>query len=147
MSPKSLLFALTATVWALAAGTAVFWFLQQVRLPNQAASDMRQQAKVVIAEAPHSNLQVDAAELATLLGHTGTEIIPALASRFKLWGVVAQTGGGAALLALDDQPARPYRVGSRLGETTLLQSIGPRHVMLGSALPGSHAQRLDLPAK
>lgn len=144
MTHKSLLFALTATVWALAAGTTVFWFLQQVRLPDRAVTDMRQQAKLVIAEAPYPNPQVDAAALATLLGHSDTEVLPASTSRFTLWGVVAQTGGGAALLALDDQPARPYRVGSRLGDSTLLQFIGPSHVLLGSDSPASPVQRLDL---
>lgn len=146
MNTNSFIFTFTATVWAVAAGTAVFWLLQWTASPGRVSADLRQ-AKLVIAAAHHSNQQVDAAALATLLGHANTEGVPAPTSHFTLWGVVAQAGGGAALLSLDDQPARPYGVGSRLGETTFLQSIGPSHVTLGSDSPGSAVQRLDLSAR
>jgi hypothetical protein len=59
--------------------------------------------------------------------------------------VVTQGRGGAALLAVDGKPARPYRVGSRIDEGTVLQSVGPRHVVLAASADGTALQRLEMP--
>ncbi len=61
-------------------------------------------------------------------------------------GVIAQGRGGAALIAADDKPAKPYRVGSRIDEGVLLQSVGPRHAVLATSADGPALQRLELPS-
>ncbi|MGH8803367.1 MAG: type II secretion system protein N, partial [Polaromonas sp.] len=66
-------------------------------------------------------------------------------NRFSLVGVVTEGPGGAALLAVDGKPARPYRVGSRIDEGTVLQSVGPRHAVLAASADGPPLQRLELP--
>lgn len=53
------------------------------------------------------------------------------ASRFALTGVVASSSQhGAALIAVDGKPAKPYVVGSRVGEEWVLQSVQPRRAVL-----------------
>lgn len=53
------------------------------------------------------------------------------ASRFALTGVVASSSQhGAALIAVDGKPAKPYAVGSRVGDEWVLQSVQPRRAVL-----------------
>jgi general secretion pathway protein C len=66
-------------------------------------------------------------------------------NRFGLFGVVAQGSDGAALLVIDGKPARPYRVGTQLEAGLLLQSVGPRHVVLAASAGGPALHRLELP--
>ena len=67
-------------------------------------------------------------------------------SRFSLSGVVAQGKNGVALLVVDSKPAKPYAVGSRIDDATVLQSVGPRHAVLAASMDAAVGQRLDLPA-
>jgi general secretion pathway protein C len=71
-----------------------------------------------------------------------------LASRFQLLGVLA--GGpnaGAALIAVDGKPAKPFRVGAVVSDGLVLQSAQGRRVSLGVALDGAPTLTLDLPVK
>jgi general secretion pathway protein C len=71
-----------------------------------------------------------------------------LASRFQLQGVLA--GGaeaGAALIAVDGKPAKPYRVGAVVADGWVLQSAEGRRVSLGAAMNGPSTLTLELPAK
>lgn len=115
-------------------------------MPSQASSDQRDRAKVVPVVATSTTRQVSAAELAALLGQAlpSAEAQPDASKRFRLLGVVAQVGGGAALVAMDDQPAKPYRLGSHLDEATYLQTVGPRHVVLGNSSSSTSSLRLEL---
>ena len=57
-----------------------------------------------------------------------------LASRYVLSGVVAAgDAGGAALIGIDGQPPRPYRVGAALEGGLVLQAVSPRGVRLAPA--------------
>lgn len=75
---------------------------------------------------------------------------PALASRFKLVGVVApqtgerSAGEGIALIAVDGKPPRPFRIGSKIDDTLVLQAVARRGATLGPA-EGLAAVRLELP--
>lgn len=75
---------------------------------------------------------------------------PALASRFKLVGVMAPrtgergAGAGIALIAVDGKPPRPFRVGSAIDDTLVLQAVARRGATLGPA-EGLAAVRLELP--
>lgn len=84
---------------------------------------------------------VDAAAVVRALGGAGSQagssggsdasVAALAASRFALTGVVASSSQhGAALIAVDGKPAKPYAVGSRVGEEWVLQSVQPRRAVL-----------------
>ena len=67
-------------------------------------------------------------------------------SRYVLLGVVAVGAAqGAALIGLDGQPPRPYRVGAVLDGGLVLQSVSRTTVRLGPALQGPATVELSLP--
>ena len=66
--------------------------------------------------------------------------------RYQLWGVVAGASGqGSALIAIDGQPPKPYRVGQAVSEGVFLQSLGPREARLGAGPEGPSQLSLSLP--
>ena len=73
----------------------------------------------------------------------------ALTSRFALSGVLAgrSSGGGAALIAVDGQPAKPFRVGAVVEGGLVLQSLHRRQARLGASVDGPATLTLDMPAK
>ncbi|MFT4240981.1 MAG: type II secretion system protein N, partial [Acidovorax sp.] len=93
----------------------------------------------------------DAQALARLLGAEpaapGVAVAPSASSRFQLVGVLSgrHSGGGAALIAVDGKPARPFRVGAVVDQGLVLQSLGPRQAQLGAALGGPAALSLEMP--
>ena len=71
----------------------------------------------------------------------------ALAGRFVLTGVVADRHrSGAALIAVDGKPARPFRLGAVVADDLTVQSLEPRRVQLGVGASGAAALVLELPA-
>ena len=132
----------TFALWALAAGSAVVWGL---KLSGPQRS---------LAVPPPPLRQVAAADpvaLARLLGSAPGAVasapVPTLASRFQLVGVAAgaQSGGGAALIAVDGRPARPYRVGTAIEEGLVLQSVHGRQAVLAAQDTGQPLLTLELP--
>ena len=130
-------------VWLLAAGCAVFWGL---KLP--AVSSGAPAAPAVTGPA----VPVDPAAVARLLGATpaaasaGPAAAPAQSTRFVLVGVVSdRSKGGAALIAMDGKPAKPYRVGALVEEGLVLQSVAPRRDTLGPTAGGPAAFTLEMP--
>jgi general secretion pathway protein C len=131
----------TFALWALAAGSAVFWGL---RLGGS-------ERAISVPLAPARQVgAVDPEALARLLGSApvaGTLAAPApvsLASRFQLVGVAAgaRSGAGAAVISVDGKPARPYRVGSTIEEGVVLQSVRGRQAVLAT---GATQLTLELP--
>lgn len=126
---------LTFVVWALVAGSGVYWgtklLARPLPVPAQAAvavpglvsgGDLTRLFGV--APAP---VQVAAAELAPVAPES---------SRFQLLGVVAAPlsaarAQGVALIAVDGKIARAYRVGARVDGDLVLQSVQAREVTLG----------------
>ncbi|MHB1197951.1 MAG: type II secretion system protein N [Polaromonas sp.] len=143
MQRKWTLRLITALLWALAAASAVYWAL---RIGDPGASVAVPEPMAPAAAGDGSARQ---AAIARFLGATNSVASASMntkpGSRFTLIGVVAQERGGAALIAADGKPARPYRVGSRIDEGTLLQSVGPRHAVLAASADGPALQRLELP--
>jgi general secretion pathway protein C len=93
--------------------------------------------------------QADAQTLARWLGATGAAPdakAPAAASAFSLLGVVAQADGasGLALLAVQGQPARHFRVGDTVHETWRLQTLAARSAELLDTASGARLS-LQLP--
>jgi general secretion pathway protein C len=131
-------------LWALVGISVVYWGLKlggTGRSANVPIPALR-------AVAPS-----DPAALARLLGSAPSTLpaagalVPSLASRFQLVGVVAgiRSGAGAALIAVDGRPAKSFRVGTIVAEGMVLQSVRGRQAMLGAAMGGPAAVTLDLP--
>jgi general secretion pathway protein C len=72
--------------------------------------------------------------------------VAAAPARYALLGVVAAGGrGGAALIAVGDQPARPFRVGATVDAGLVLQAVERRAVRLGPSVSGPTTVELALP--
>lgn len=131
-----------ALVWGLLALVAGYWGLRWWgEAPQQA-----------LPVPPVPALSIDSTRVASALGarvpsshSVAAPVAPALGSRFKLLGVVAAgRDRGAALISVDGQPARPYRVGAVLTDEVRVLSLGPRHAEVGET---GVAVRLEMPAQ
>lgn len=136
--------ALAAGLLWLAAGlSAGYWVLQ--------AWGRSAVTSVAAVAAPQP--QTDVASVARALGALPQQAQPeaapvALASRYILLGVVSRPGqSGAALIALDGQPPRPYTVGAALEGGLVLQSVDRRSAKLGPQRDGPSSVELSLPPK
>jgi len=136
---------ITFGVWLLAVGSAVYWVLQVAATPAGAPM-----APPVLRSPPPP----DVAAVARLLGGDPASSAPqagappTLASRFVLQGIVASpSGGGAALIAVDGRPPRPFRVGTAVAEGLVLQSLQGRQAVLGEQRGGPPTLTLELPAR
>jgi len=137
--------AATATValWALAAASIVFWGLR-LTSPSGAV------APPPVATGPQ--VAADPALVAQMLGAVSAQSVaaatPDAASRFELLGVVADADQqGAALIAVDGKPARPFKVGASVAEGYVLQSVSTRAASLGASVDAPAAFTLQLPAR
>ncbi|RYF58851.1 MAG: general secretion pathway protein C [Comamonadaceae bacterium] len=132
----------TAVLWAVAGASVVFWSLRLLAPADGARPP-------VVPTAPAA--QWDAGAVARMLGAqpeiATASAAPDAASRFQLQGVVADDlGRGAALIAIDGKPARPYRAGALLTERFVLQAVDRREVRIGADHDGQALFTLRLPA-
>lgn len=68
------------------------------------------------------------------------------AGRFVLTGVVAGASSqGVAVIAVDGQAPRPYRVGTRVDDGLVLQSVAPRKAVLAAGPRSPALLTLELP--
>jgi general secretion pathway protein C len=122
----------TFGVWALVAASALFWGLKVFVKAPQAPRE------TVVAQ-PGSGARGD---LSRLFGVDApapmvqAEAAPVVDTRFKLIGVVSPRGSqaaaeGLALIAIDDKPAKAYRVGAVVDGDNVLQRVSARGVSLG----------------
>ena len=65
----------------------------------------------------------------------------------KLPVPVAMSRQGAALIAVDGKPGKPYRVGSSVDEGLVLRSVEPRRVYLAPVNGAGPEIALDMPPK
>lgn len=129
---------------ALAAASATFWILK-----GMASAPLPSPGPVIFTE-PHP---ADPLAVGRLLGggQARAEVAPQTAvendaSHFKLTGVVAQHGqDGVALIAIDTQPAKPYRVGARVDDSWVLHSVTPRSAALATSQKAPVSMTLELP--
>lgn len=71
---------------------------------------------------------------------------PPARTPFVLVGVVAdRSQGGAALIAMDGKPAKPYTVGAVVDGSLVVQSVQGRQAVLGDGLQGPARITLELP--
>lgn len=132
-------------IWALVAGSAVFWLLRLVVSAPQAPAQ-------TVAVSTASVLRGD---LSRLLGAPPSaapagEPVADVAGRFRLIGVMAPradaavSGQGIALIAIDGKPARPYRIGAPVDGELVLQAVSQRGASIGPR-EAAPSVRLELP--
>ena len=132
----------TFAVWAIVAAGCVYWGLKIAsRSPPIAAPAL------VRAPAP-----VDPASVARLMGWNPVQstavIAPSLASRFVLQGVVtAGSHDGAALIAVDGNPSKPFRIGSTVDANLVLKTVEKRKVTLATSIDSPAVVTLELPLR
>ncbi len=132
--------AATLLVWGAVAFSAVTWGLRWSATGNAPSS----------ATAAQALPEVDVSAAARTLGAAPVQAAaaPTAASRFQLLGVLdAGPDAGAALMAVDGKPAKPYRVGALVTDGLLLQSAQVRRISLGASVDGPSTLVLELPAK
>lgn len=136
----------TFALWALTAASVAYWGLR-LSAPVGTTGPV---ALAAVAMAP------DASAIARVLG--GSAAPPPVTSekraaptvgRLVLVGVLAGTssGGGAALIAVDGQTAKPFRVGGQVAEGLVLQALAPRQARLGASAQGGTTLTLDMPLR
>lgn len=125
-----------------AAASAVYWVLQ--------IQDVQLQTPLVAVEAA-APAHVDAAAVARALGASSQAAGPvpaadtSVSSRLALAGIVASgRGAGAALIAVDGKPAKPFQVGTTVVDNWVLRSVQARSVSLSQ---GGAEVALALPQK
>ncbi len=127
-------------VWGAVAFSAVTWGLRWSATGNAPSN----------ATAAQALPEVDVSAAARSLGAAPVQAAaaPTAASRFQLLGVLdAGSDAGAALMAVDGKPAKPYRVGAVVTDGLLLQSAQGRRISLGASVDGPPTLVLELPAK
>lgn len=132
----------TFAVWALAAASLAYWGLKFSSTVS---------APLAVPTAPAPLVLSDPAVVARLLGAgpaAAPVAAPSLASRFNLVGVAAgRSSRGAALIAIDGKPAKPFRVGMVVEEGLVLQSVAPRRAVLGPGVDGPASLTLEIPLR
>lgn len=136
----------TLVLWALVAASAVYWGL---RLSTPPAGQV---APATVTTPPAPDVQA----IGRLLGAGSVAVAPttpvapvaSASSRFALLGVLAgrSSGGGAALIAVDGRPAKPFRVGAVVSAGLVLLALEPRQAQLGAA-GGPPSLTLEMPPR
>ena len=144
LNAKLLTGAWAALLWCAAAASATFWVLS---FPSGST-----QQGLAMVQSPGQTVGTSSSQWALNKGRalgvqtSLPEVSIAQSSRFQLWGVVAGTSGkGSALIAVDGQPPRAFRVGQTVADHWVLQSLGPKQAQLGATAQGFDLFTLKLP--
>ncbi|MEY4883543.1 MAG: hypothetical protein RIS34_1397 [Pseudomonadota bacterium] len=135
----------TFAVWALVAACLVYWTLKWVGSSQghdySAVGSVDGMARINAADASTMAKLLGAVQLAAPAAQTA-----AVPSKIVLIGVLAGSASqGAALIAVDGKPAKPFRVGAQVDEGLILQAVKTRSALLGPAADGPVALTLELP--
>lgn len=126
----------TLAVWAALAWAATYWALQFNGAPTTASALSANSVPVPTTEPAH---------VARMFGPAvdkgpNVSVAPVVdpGSRFVLLGVAAnRSSAGVALLSVEGGAAKPYRVGSKIEDTYVLQSVTTRSATLAVAQTGA----------
>jgi len=129
-------------IWALVAASVAFWGIK-VFAATRPVPPGAQAPQAVTANGPMERLFG-----AVVVPTVAADVPPPQSSRFQLMGVIAPPAGSAqggfAIIALDGQPARTWRVGAGVDGNTTLLSVSKRGAEFGP--PGGPASfTLQLP--
>ena len=150
--------------WSIVCVTTVGLGLKLWPLMNSspfAASSQTGGVNDLLGTAPNTSINSSAnSSIGTLLGAQSKVLqnAPDLAlTRLGLAGVLQSSDGqGVALISLDSQTPKPYRIGAKVGDSLILSSVEERGVSfklvgegsgLDSTTPLSTNLRLELPRK
>ena len=130
-------------IWAAVAASAAYWGLRLTARPPGMPAPTAAPAPVA------ADMQAMARLLGAVTAQTPQAAAAPVSSRFALVGVLAgqQGGSGAALIAVDGKPAKPYRVGATVDAGLVLQSLGPRQARLGAGQEGVTTVTLEMPVR
>jgi general secretion pathway protein C len=134
----------TMALAAVLGASLVYWVLRW-----QASGQSNPVTPGALAVAAPNPAAIDPAALAILMGADASKpVVGNATSRFRLTGVVAAgTGRGAALIAVDGQPPKAYKVGSLVADGRTLQSVGRRSAVLAADAKAGDTVQLELPAR
>jgi general secretion pathway protein C len=136
---------ITFVIWALAAASGVFWGMQLFVRPAHAPT--------------HVALATDSAsargDITRLLGASviapepeQVSVVPDLAARMRLTGVAAppsHSGAGVAIISVDGNPPRVYRVGAAIDSGFVLRDVSQRTATVGMVGQAGSEVRLEMP--
>jgi general secretion pathway protein C len=144
MSPASRWLASVSTllIWTAAAAGVAYWTLQFAGVSGPASQ------AATVARSPSA--EPAAADVQKALGVASAPTVVATADtsgRVVLSGVVAwNSGQGAALIAVDGQAPKAFKVGQAVAEGWVLQSLAARQARLAVSTDGPALITLDMPA-
>lgn len=119
-------------VWALVAATCVFWGARLLARPAGSSA-------LVVAMDPGNSANADVSRMlgaAPQAELVSVEAAPEISSRFRLTGVVAPkqpSEAGLALISVDGNPPRVYRVGAAIDGDLLLREVSHRTATVASS--------------
>jgi general secretion pathway protein C len=132
----------TLLVWAAVGLCAAYWAFKFVTTkPVEATAAIAAPAVVV-----------DSKAVAKLLGATDNIALQAINTpakvKLSLFGLATTpTGHGIALIATEDKPAKPYRVGAKVTDDLVLKSISKVDATLAASTTAPDSQKLELPSR
>ena len=129
----------TLLVWVAVGLCAAYWAFKFVTTkPVEATAALATPAVVV-----------DTKAVAKLLGATdniAAKSVSAPTVKLALFGLATTvTGQGVALIATEDKPAKPYRVGAKVTDDLVLKSISKVDAVLATSITAPESQKLSLP--
>ncbi len=125
-------------VWALVAATCVFWGTRLLARPAGSSA-------VVVALGHDTTANADVSRLLGVAPQADSEPVeaaPEISSRFRLTGVVApkhDSEQGLALISVDGNPPRVYRVGAAIDGDLLLREVSLRTATVASSRSSNEA--------
>jgi len=135
---------LAGVLWLGAGLSAGYWALQA--LGQGPVTPLAVSAAPLQAPEPAAVARALGAVPASPVAAAGAAPVADLATRYRLIGVVASGADrGAALISVDGQPPKPYRVGAPLEGGLVLQSLGARQARLAPASGTGNPIDLALP--
>lgn len=116
-------------LWGVLAAGVAYWVLH---FPTRATTVLPGVSASVPTQLP------DTGHMGRALGQVQAQAVASVDSnRFQLLGVIASASGrGSALIAIDGQPPKAWRVGQAVQEGVYLQKLAPRQAWLGQTLTG-----------
>jgi general secretion pathway protein C len=131
----------TLVLWTAAAAVVAFWVLKFAGLSGQTS-----QAPTVARSTPAEPATADVQKALGAASASAVVVTPDTGARFALSGVVAlHSGQGAALIAVDGQAPKAFKVGQVVADGWVLLSLAPRQARLATSLDGPTALTLDMP--
>jgi general secretion pathway protein C len=130
---------ITFAIGAVAAASAAFWVFKFKGVANTKPMVSVDAQQSVIAEPASVSRALGGADPA---GTSSNAMVQA-SSRFSLIGVLANPqSAGAALIAVDGKPAKPFTVGAKVASDWVIRSVQQRSVVLTL---GTTDMTLELP--